>query len=166
MGLVAAALAVLTVAFFCLSCIEALLPLLRRWRRQPESTATGGDGEEAVVTSKIQENEGKEEDVVKDDNVKSAALSSRSVTLTSNPSVGDDYNNTQSNDDDDDLPSVSDPRQWQQLNKCFCDVLLRRRQQQLIRVVPAARGLVKDQLKSAVALLQLGAGGCYHEKLP
>jgi predicted nucleic acid-binding Zn ribbon protein len=175
MGIASVVLAVLTVSFLCFPWVEPLVALVRRRRRlrlprPPAATgsapAAGDDGAAAVTTTTIltrNEEEEEVEDIVKDeqDDVQSTAGTSRSPTKPTRnlPTVAvDSTNEDDTNDDDDDdaLPSVSDPRQWRNFNRCFCED-----GGALASFLPP--GLLQDHLQSAGALLQLGAGGCYHK---
>ena len=159
MGLAAIVLAVLTVSFLCLPWIEPLVTTLLSWRlrRRPAASDTAGDEVVVMARKMRQEDENEEEGIVKVEKgnmSSSTALISRSVTEPkSNPSTVETA--ATEDDDDDALPSVSDPRQWRQLNRCFCE------DGGLVSFLPP--GVVQDRLKSAGALLQLGAGGCYHK---
>jgi hypothetical protein len=149
------------------------LPLPRpagRSRRERSSGRHDGAAAVAMPTkrSKLRDDEEEEvEEVVKDkkEDVQSAAVTFRS-RITSKLEKDDAYkydddDDDDDNDDDDDaaLPSVSDPRQWMRLIRCSCE--------EGGGFVVASSflppGLVQDQWKSAAALLQLGAGGCYHK---
>jgi hypothetical protein len=167
MGIVSVVLAILTVAFLCFPWIEPLVAFVRRHllARPPAPASTTADDETAVTTStksKLRNEKEEVEDIVKDekDDVHSTAATHRSSTkAASNPPTFAIYDGKNEDDDDDDdaLPSVSDPRQWQSLNRCFCE----EGGGLVASFLPP--GLLQDQLQSAGALLQLGAGGCYHK---
>jgi hypothetical protein len=187
MGIASVVLAVLTVSFLCVPWIEPLVTLVRRRRRlrlpRPRPPAATGsppadDGAAAVAMPKTKSklrDEEEVEDIVKDekDDVQSAAVRSRityklekgnppTTTTADNDAYKDNDDDNDDNDDDDNndaddaLPSVSDPRQWQSLNRCFCE------EGGGLAASFLPPGLLQDQFKSAGALLQLGAGGCYH----